>query len=222
MRSENGKTTTLNIPATVRDVQRRGGLIAEVIDTRDWERAAIVRAWCKPGKPGPKDRSAPNRIMSFGDFARLKIPGLTSRQTVAQYYKAWDLTDLPEPEPGESVTIPSGTIEFPRSEPPDERPDTSGINVTELEAASGELDDDPDYDPEPSGDKPSDKRPAPREHSATTNVGRGKHPHKPAEPKAFQGWYRKTYGGDADLANRSEVYTSQDLYEAFRAGCEVS
>jgi hypothetical protein len=165
---DNGHTTDFNVPATTKDAQRRGGIIAEAIDRRDWERAAIVRAFCQPTQ-GKRTSSKLNEVpLSFADFARLKIPGLTSRTTIGHYWHAWELTDLPEPEPGKTVTIPSGTTEFPhqpisyRDEPDPLRsdplrsktPDTSGFNVAELEAATQD-----DYDPEPSGDKPDDIRP---------------------------------------------------------------
>ncbi|SHT22110.1 Uncharacterised protein [Mycobacteroides abscessus subsp. abscessus] len=55
----------------------------------EWQRAALVWAFTEEGKPGPKKDLPTNGRISISDFAGMKISGLTKRDTVSKYRRAW-------------------------------------------------------------------------------------------------------------------------------------
>jgi hypothetical protein len=82
--------------------------LGELITASEWERAAIVWAFTEDRNPG-RNSSTFGR-MSAAEFASQSIAGLTSKQTVVKYRKAWKLaiehgfaTDV---EPGDLIDLP--------------------------------------------------------------------------------------------------------------------
>lgn len=84
-----------------------------MITASEWQRAALVWAFTEEGKPGPKKDLPTNGHLSVSSFAALEINGLTKRDTVAKYRKAWKLaidngfaTDV---KPGDLIDLPITT-----------------------------------------------------------------------------------------------------------------
>jgi hypothetical protein len=79
----------------------------------EWKRAAIVRAFAESRQGKRSDLSDSSEKLTLAQFAKLGIVGLKDKDSVARYYRAWDLTGLPTPEPGGMVTLPPMELEFP-------------------------------------------------------------------------------------------------------------
>ncbi|WP_074303016.1 hypothetical protein [Mycobacteroides abscessus] len=90
--------------------------MGELITASEWQRAALVWAFTEEGKPGPKKDLPTNGRISISDFAGMKISGLTKRDTVSKYRRAWSqaiadgvATDV---KPGDLIDLPD--VEWPR------------------------------------------------------------------------------------------------------------
>jgi hypothetical protein len=93
-----------------------------LLTAKRWEKAAIVWAFTitgEPGRPGkePVIRQFP---CSISEFARLGFGGLSQRDTVTRYRKAWqdaiDLGAACSVEPGDEVDLPN--LPFPSADDP--------------------------------------------------------------------------------------------------------
>jgi hypothetical protein len=103
------------VPATIAEAVESANLLGELAFAAGWQRSAIVRAFCTKGRPGPKTGDVlESQQISMSKFAELGIIGLRDRNTVSRYYNAWEITGLPNPEPGMITDIPSPEVlDFP-------------------------------------------------------------------------------------------------------------
>lgn len=63
-----------------------------MITASEWQRAALVWAFTTGENKGGRGKNLPtNGQVSISSFAALEISGLTKRDTVAKYRKAWKL-----------------------------------------------------------------------------------------------------------------------------------
>jgi hypothetical protein len=137
-----------------------GYSLGELVFASEWKRAAIVRAFVS--NENSDQASGDCSKESISHFASRKIIGLKSRQSVRRYYDAWELTGLPDPEPGKMVELPSLEIEFPSVkavEPPKDE-----------ELPAPEPQDKPDAGPISAGTFPSWTR-SPRVRQLPSGVG---------------------------------------------------
>ncbi|MGA7051337.1 MAG: hypothetical protein WBZ37_08670 [Mycobacterium sp.] len=103
----------MQIPANLDDAALDLKGLGELVTASEWKRAAIVWAFTREGKPGPRADLSTSEQISVSDFAELGVSGLASRTTVTKYRKAWakaigdgfatsvrpgDLIDLPDVE----------------------------------------------------------------------------------------------------------------------------
>lgn len=84
--------------------------LGELVTASEWKRAAIVWAFTEEVGRG---KMPTNGHLSVSSFAALEINGLTKRDTVAKYRKAWKLaidngfaTDV---KPGDLIDLPITT-----------------------------------------------------------------------------------------------------------------
>jgi len=108
---------SITIPATLDEVRDRFAALDGLARAQGWERAAIVWAHVEPdaghgGKPPAGGR------LSLGEFARRGFAGLTKRDTVASYHKAWqtaiDRGEVEPVNPGDTINLPA--TEWPPGE----------------------------------------------------------------------------------------------------------
>lgn len=79
-----------NIPKTLEQATTRLTSLGEIVTASEWERAAIVYAFTEaPGQGKRTDLSTSREVLSFEQFAKLKIHGLRSRDTVKLYRDRW-------------------------------------------------------------------------------------------------------------------------------------
>jgi hypothetical protein len=107
-------TTHIAIPATIEAVTADLNNVGELVTAKEWQRAAIVATYVQVGEQGVGVHQAGKATSSLSprEFAALGITGLTSKDTVRKYARAW-LNNHPRPEPGDTVTLP--TDPFPRT-----------------------------------------------------------------------------------------------------------
>lgn len=110
----------VTIPATIEEAQESLGSLGALLRAKEWERAAIVYAFTEPD-PGAKRAQTsggnpPEVGLSITDFAALGIAGLTTRETVREYRKAWQIAI----DDGQAVAVgPGDDVELPtRKWPP--------------------------------------------------------------------------------------------------------
>ena len=82
-----------------------------LLTAKQWERAAIVYAFTRPGGKGIKSSDTVDLALLPHEFAALGIRGLTRPQTVAEYRNAWkaaiDDGKASEVAPGDNVPLPT-------------------------------------------------------------------------------------------------------------------
>lgn len=103
--------------------------VARLLTASDWEKAAIVAAHVTLDAGHGKRREFAVSYSASG-FARLGFAGLTTKDTVVRYVKAWTDTGRPPPTPGEGVELP--TVPFPRAAKAKRRP--AGLNTRSNDA----------------------------------------------------------------------------------------
>ncbi|WP_072690974.1 hypothetical protein [Rhodococcus marinonascens] len=87
-------SATFKVPTTKNQLVTQGNQIGRAIEKGQWSRAAMVYAWCAPGRNqhvlicSSANGQAPR--LTFSEFAALRIFGLRKRQTVSQYWHAWE------------------------------------------------------------------------------------------------------------------------------------
>jgi hypothetical protein len=116
----------MKIPTDIDDAVLSLKGLGELITASEWERAAIVWAFTEDRKPGR--HSSTFGRMSAAEFASQSIAGLTSKQTVVKYRKAWrlaiehgfatdvkagDLIDVPDVEWREYFNPPRPKVDKP-------------------------------------------------------------------------------------------------------------
>jgi hypothetical protein len=102
------------IPRTIEQAKRTLAEVGGLLTAKEWERAAIVYAFTKPGTGGRRVTAASTPQLTFRAFADLKISGLRTEKAVGAYHSAWAdaIKDgAVESKPGKTVTLP--THEFP-------------------------------------------------------------------------------------------------------------
>jgi len=102
------------VPRTFAAAAKRLADIDGLVTATEWERAAIVAAFCSPGRQNGTKTLEPKsfcpactekRAHSFMEFAAHRVNGLKSDVTVSKYYRAWaEFSGFESPEPG--MTIP--------------------------------------------------------------------------------------------------------------------
>lgn len=108
------------VPATISEAITTANILGELAIAATWKRSAIVRAFVSKsvgGRPRKDENLSESLQVSIAQFAKLGIVGLRDRETVARYYDAWELTGLPEPEPGKTTDLPPAELEFPAVAP---------------------------------------------------------------------------------------------------------
>lgn len=105
------KTTKITIPGTIEEAVSCLNGLGALLTAKEWERAAIVRAFCQKLTPQQRNKKSVHRDpgeqrLSISAFAQLRITGFVDPDAVMRYYRAWDSTGLPTPEPGQKVTLP--------------------------------------------------------------------------------------------------------------------
>lgn len=94
----------INIPVSIEDAKSSLNGLGSLLQAKEWERAAIVYAFTGPNGP-----TRP-RTLSLRAFADLGIVGLTNKDTVAEYRKAWESAmedGAPAAAPGDVITVPN-------------------------------------------------------------------------------------------------------------------
>ena len=98
----------ITIPASLTEAKASLGGIGALLKAKEWERAAIVYAFTDP-KVNQHDGN-PSGSLSIAAFAAFGITGLTRRETVAGYRKAWQSAI----DDGQAVPVaPGDVIELP-------------------------------------------------------------------------------------------------------------
>jgi hypothetical protein len=116
---ERNRMTQVTIPASIKDARASLNGLDKLLTAKGWERAAIVYAFTGADKPGPKGDRMDTQTISVREFAALGIAGLTDKNTVAEYRRAWGEHGTPDIRPGDTVTLPidpwpPGTIDHKR------------------------------------------------------------------------------------------------------------
>jgi len=104
----------ITIPASIEEAQTELNSDWQLITAKEWRRAAIVYAFTtdqdKGGRPSREQPVGnPTGLLTIGAFVRLGFHGLTTRESVGNYRKAWqsamDDYMAPVPQPGMSIEI---------------------------------------------------------------------------------------------------------------------
>ena len=106
-------SNTITIPPTIEEVKQRALGLEALYRATEWERAAIVTAFTDDSSVGGRGkRLCSETVYGVREFAELKLPGLSSTNTVQRYRDAWrDAVEmrLAQPvEPGSTVVLPEG------------------------------------------------------------------------------------------------------------------
>jgi hypothetical protein len=97
----------ITIPSTVEEAATALGGLEALLTAKEWQRAAIVAAFVKIGEGRGKSIGNSSSAISPVRFAKLKINGLQSENTVRMYVQRWlDAHDGVHPEPGAQVLLP--------------------------------------------------------------------------------------------------------------------
>lgn len=110
-------STSFSIP-DLADLRDALGGLDRLLQATEWEKSAIVRAYCKPSSGGRPKKTRGNSPefrpgeWSFEYFSSLGYAGLRDRGTVRRYYDAWDQTGMNDPIIGHTQIKP--TIRFPK------------------------------------------------------------------------------------------------------------
>lgn len=100
----------LKIPATIEQATQELNGLGALLTAKNWARAAIVFAFTKEVGRGGNHGNDGNPTLTIASFANLKIVGLSQREDVGYYRKAWQTAvddGQAEPvEPGQSVVLP--------------------------------------------------------------------------------------------------------------------
>ncbi len=92
----------ITIPATIEEAVTALGGLEALLTAKEWQRAAIVAAFVKPGL-----RKRQGRFMTSSQFGDLRINGLQTDKTIVLYAQRWlDAHDGIHPEPGAQVALP--------------------------------------------------------------------------------------------------------------------
>ena len=99
------------IPDSIDGIKLKLDGLGGLLVASEWYRAATVNAWIKKGKNQYDVPDENSSTITINQFLKLKIKGLTSKDSVRHYYEAWERTGLPRPIPGDEVSLPD--IPFP-------------------------------------------------------------------------------------------------------------
>lgn len=104
--------STIKIPATIEEATASLTSIDGLVTAKEWSRAAIVFAFTRNdgrGRPAAAV-NARDGAFTMKQFADLKVTGLTKRDTVARYRKAWEQAvadgHATEVEAGQKAMLP--------------------------------------------------------------------------------------------------------------------
>jgi hypothetical protein len=115
----------VQIPSDIDAAVSALGRIDTLLTASKWERACIVAAFTEEGsagRPGANRPETADSRESFSEFARRRIAGLRSKDTVARYHAAWqwaiDRGEADPVGPGETARLPRLDWDaVPRPEP---------------------------------------------------------------------------------------------------------
>lgn len=79
----------INVPGTLSAAREALADLNGLVTAKEWERAAIVYAFTRGDLRGRPSESDGNQALPISRFAELGIAGLTTRETVARYRRAW-------------------------------------------------------------------------------------------------------------------------------------
>jgi hypothetical protein len=99
------------IPDSIEGIKLRLDGLGGLLVTSEWYRAATIRAWVEKQQGKRTDLEENSSKLTINQFVKLKIKGLTTKDSVRHYYEAWERTGLPKPTPGDEVVLPD--IPFP-------------------------------------------------------------------------------------------------------------
>jgi hypothetical protein len=105
----------MQVPETWADAERALGDIDGLLTAHQWDRAAIVYAFTHEGKAGNPNLTKTRQIGTITEFANRGLKGLSTRDTVRAYRKAWKIAiekvGAPNLSPGDRYTAPD--LPFP-------------------------------------------------------------------------------------------------------------
>jgi hypothetical protein len=107
--------TIIQVPKTLGDAKTALAGIDQLLTAKGWERAAVVYAFTESNPGRRTDLAQKGARLTFRDFAKLNIKGLTKRDVVAEYHRIWanaiEDGHAQPCQPGEKITLP--TIDWP-------------------------------------------------------------------------------------------------------------
>jgi hypothetical protein len=117
------------MPASVQDARARLTDLDRLLTATGWELAAVLASIVEPDTGhGGRETASSSHFVSAREVAKWGIRGLSSKDTVLRYVKAW-LAVASRPEPGETIELP--TDPWPSDENNrGSRPTTSNIGET--------------------------------------------------------------------------------------------
>lgn len=147
----NGRTQVY-LPKSAADAVTKLGQIGSLAAAREWERAALVAAICKPARRGrPAKKTGPKDSYNIDELRKVGIYGLRSRHAVQAYLNAWALSGLPVPELGTHLTLPDG--DFPDFA--ELYPDKAGQEPVPVAETAPDAPGEDDGDSDTAGDAPA-------------------------------------------------------------------
>lgn len=110
--------TEIRVPDQLADVDSSLNALGGAINAGGWATAAVVYAWTEEGKPGPRSDEKSSDLLSISDFARRKIRGLSTRDSVRTYREAWKAAIVRgwvvAVGPGDLVSLPTQDFKLPK------------------------------------------------------------------------------------------------------------
>ena len=124
----------VTIPASIDEATTSLNGLGQLLKAKEWERAAIVYAFTRMDV----------HTLSTREFAALGITGLTDKNTVSEYRRAWEsaMADgAPDVKPGDTITLPTDEDGEVKTWPPGIIDHKRGSHATtaEVEKAAREM-----------------------------------------------------------------------------------
>lgn len=150
MRTTDASGTTVYLPRDTDAALKKLGVIGALAAAREWERACIVAAICRPwtggGRPTKAFREA--GYLTIEGLMKQGVYGLRSHHAVVAYLRAWEIGGLPLPVLGGKSQLPDGDFPDP-AELYLDRAVPAADEPAPLPAADGEPEPLPEPEPQP-------------------------------------------------------------------------
>lgn len=101
----------IKVPKTVSEATAALNGVGQLLTAKEWERAAIVYAFTTVQQGSNQHRRKSDDALGIAEFAALGITGLTNRETVGEYRRAWVENGTLDIKPGDTITLP--TMDWP-------------------------------------------------------------------------------------------------------------